>query len=88
MTFDIQYAAYKALDEAVYKASADLNSINGIVSGPCGLTPDSVKATKEYQDAKKAYDLAFVAARRFNGPFVKKYGKELREIRDQKRALK
>ena len=87
MTFSIQYAVYKALNDATEKASLKLRSIKGVGSGQFGLTPDNVKNSKEYQEAKKAYDLAFAASRKFNGVFVKKYKKELKALRLQKRLL-
>ena len=34
--------------------------------GPLGLTPDSVKATAEYRQAKQAYADAFAKLRAFN----------------------
>lgn len=87
MTFSIQYAVYKALNEATEKASLKLRSIKGVGSGQFGLTPDNVKNSKEYQEAKKAYDIAFATQRKFNGVFVKKYKKELKALRDEKRPL-
>lgn len=40
---------------------------------PMGLVLDSVKATKEYKQAKAAYDTAFQRLRQFNGLFTKQF---------------
>ena len=51
-----------------------------------GLTPDAVKATPEWQLAKKAYNLAFEQSRAFNKFFTKAYKKEIAAERNERRA--
>lgn len=59
-------AARHVLEAQRKAAAATLGSLPGIGSGPMGLTPDSVKASPEYQAAKAAHAHAFDALRRFN----------------------
>lgn len=49
--------------------------------GAMNLTPDDVKASPEYRDAKQKVDRAFNKLRQFNAGFVKTYAKELRDER-------
>ncbi len=49
--------------------------------GAMGLVPDAVKFTPSVVTAGRAYDQAFQALRTFNGPFVKRFAKELHEHR-------
>jgi len=44
----------------------------GAGSGPKGLTPDAIKQSPEYQEAKRKSDAAFKALRRFNATNVGK----------------
>ena len=79
--------AYQQQLEQVEKAASDkLNAINGIGTGPLGLTPDSVKSTPEYQQASKEYSAAFQALRNFNGWFTKQFKKEYAADRKARRA--
>lgn len=52
------------LEHNMQMASQTLKALSG--GGPMGLTPDTVKATAEWQQAKQAYDKAFQALRAFN----------------------
>ena len=53
--------------EANYKATGDaLHAFPGASSGPMGLTPDTVKASPDYQAKKAECARAFAALRRFN----------------------
>lgn len=79
-------AHYDALNLAVEMAGKRLGSINGVGSGPMGLTPDSVKFSPEYREARAAYDRASSMARAFNGAFVREYRRELAEERAARRA--
>lgn len=56
-----------------------LRALSG--GGPMGLTPDSVRATPEWQAASKAYAQAFYALREFNMANVKKFAKDIRAER-------
>jgi len=86
MNFDIAKEYKKQLEKAEKEASDTLNAIDGISSGPMGLTPDSIKSNPEYQKAKQAYELAFNTLRNFNGWYCKQFKKEIREERRNKYA--
>jgi len=75
MNRDVLRAAKKQLEAELDSASNALRSIKGVGSGLMGLTPDSVKQSQEFIDAKNQYDRAFAQLRAFNG----RYGKELRK---------
>ena len=46
-----------------------------------GLTPDEVKFSKEFKEAKAAFDDAFRELRAFNDVYVKQFKRELAEER-------
>ena len=71
------------MDRRVSETSAALNKFP---RGAMGLTPDAVKATPEWQLAKKAYNLAFEQSRAFNKFFTKAYKKEIAAERNERRA--
>jgi hypothetical protein len=80
--FPIALTAKLALDNAVTEASAALQKYP---RGNMGLTPDSVKASVEFQRDKRAYDQAFQAMRQFNTVFLKTHKKAYREYMLAKR---
>lgn len=53
--------------------------------GPTGLTPDHVKESPEFQQAKRAFDASFRRLRDFNAIFLKKFKKEYRAYMGAKR---
>ena len=56
--------------ERAYKAASDaLKAVSG--GGPMGMTPDSVRATDEWKQAKLTYDRAFAALRAHNAARLK-----------------
>ena len=62
--------------------------LQGFPSGPMGLTPDAVRKSVEYQNAKRQYDKAFSELRLFAAGFTKRYKKEmLAERREKRKAL-
>lgn len=71
-------ADYKATCEALKKWDSERL--------PNGLTPDRVRALPDWQAAKRANVIAFEALRKFNGLYVGKFKKELRQEREAKRA--
>lgn len=87
-----QFAAYVAardLLESQAKAAAKaLAAIPGIGSGTMGLTPDSVKQSREYREAKALYSSAHEALRKLNAGNVKRFALELRREREAARAAR
>jgi len=64
-------AAQNQLYAELKAASQTLNTLKEGITGPMGLTPDSVRETPEYQAAKRNYQRAFEAVRRFNATMLK-----------------
>ena len=52
-----------------HRAKGQVLTRLAVERSPYGLTPDSVKASPEYQEAKSACAKAFQALRRFNTQF-------------------
>ena len=67
------------LEAETERTSKALKTLSG--GGPMGLTPEAVKATTEWKDAKRAYDVAFAALRNFNAAFVKRFKREISQDR-------
>lgn len=79
-------AAYNSRIEQAERASVALRSIAGVGSGRMGLTPDSVKFSAPYRDARRAYDIAAAELRRFAGAYCKAFAAELKAERAERRA--
>lgn len=89
MNYTEAKAKGEELERRSKQAGERLRAIPGVGSGPMGLTPDSVKASPEYQKAKAEADKAFAELRAFNTFFVKQFARECREERrkrDEERA--
>ena len=54
--------------------------------GPMNLTPDAVRATPEFQAAKRQFDRAFQRLRAFNARFVKDWKLSIRAERNNRFA--
>lgn len=81
MTYTEAKQLRDTLADAVSKASAQLRAIPGHGAGPMGLTPDHIKATPEWQEAKALTDATFKRLQRFNSIFVKQYRREIKADR-------
>lgn len=90
MTFDQAKLVADALWNESIAASRRLDDFVDAQGprGPMNLTPDHVKAMPEYKALKAASDQAFQALRTFNGPYVKKFKKELAAYREASREAK
>ena len=90
--FEIQKQVQEALyDELAIRAETLTRIKNTIAKklgistvGPMGLIPDDIKFNPRYVAANALYNQAFQAIRNFNGPFVKKFKKELAAEREAK----
>lgn len=80
-TFEEAKAESDLLEQEEHAAGAALNAFP---RGPMGLTPDAVRATIEYKNAKTRWGKAFKALQCFNVTFVKQFAKELREERKRR----
>lgn len=68
---------HKEALEAAYKHASD--TLQAFPRLGNGLTPDSVRALPEWQEAKQKYNHAFENLRNFNAQFMKQYAKEYRD---------
>jgi len=84
-TFRQGLAIHARLEQAEKAASARLRAIPGVGSGRMGLTPDHVRASAEFKQAKAAHVQAAAQLAQFNGRFCKLFATELREERDRRR---
>lgn len=80
------YEEAKARVEAAQaRSSAASEALSQFPRGDMGLTPDEVKATPEWQAAKKESEEAFEELRAANDVVVKQFGKEYKADREARR---
>lgn len=75
-----------AFETHMKEAAQALKAIEGVGAGPMGLTPDHVKASPQYKEAKARFDWDFSNFRNFNAYYVKTFKKELAALRRSKCA--
>lgn len=63
--------AYRALEVARAAADKASDALAVFPKGPLGLTPDSVKASEEFQTARRAYAVEAAKVKRLSGALVK-----------------
>lgn len=81
------FAAATAAGDAITKRLDTATAVlNKFPKGPMGLTPEHIRTTPEYQAAKRKADQLFAELRAFNGVYVKKFAKEMREERRKRDA--
>lgn len=85
MTFEQFQQESERLRGAMYAASAALNAIPGVSSGPNGLTPDTVKESQRYRAARREFDCALRALQAFNARHLKRFKHELAQDRQARR---
>jgi hypothetical protein len=71
MTFQEFQQEGARLRAALYAASDRLKALPGVGTGATGLTPDSVKTSREYREAARAFDSALRALQSFNAKHLK-----------------
>jgi len=85
------YQAFKeaqaVLEQQVASTTEAFRKIPGVGSGPMGLTPDHIRLSPEYRNAKAAFEAAFAALRNFNGKYIKIFKAEIAAERREKRKL-
>ena len=83
------YHIQKQVQDSLY---ADMEKASAVLAkfpkGAMGLTPDDVAKTPAFQKAKQDYERIATAVRNFNGPFTKKYKKEIAADIHAKRMAK
>ena len=79
-TYETALSERDRLEVAANNAGAALSELTkGVECGPMGLTPDHIKATPEWKNARRLFDSAFQDVRLFNVPFIRTYKKQWRE---------
>jgi hypothetical protein len=73
MTYEEWIKKSNELNANVDLAHDELHKIIGDLKSASGLVSDEVRATPEFKEAKKNYDLAFNAYRVFNQSSPKEY---------------
>lgn len=85
----MDYHTFKVLQghlRAKYKEACNaLCLIDGVGSGPMGLTPDYVKTLPEYREKKRLRDIAHTNLRIFNGRYLKRFAADIRRERNERR---
>jgi len=83
MTTPAPYAILRAHSDALQAdlrtASADIRAIPGCGTGPMGLTPDDVKASPAYREARARYDRLHKALGRVNAVIMRHYRSQARD---------
>lgn len=82
VTFDEALLQAEALNTEYLAAGSRLEAFP---TGPMGLTPDDVKRTPEFQQAKRQYEVVFQRLRTFNAWYTKTFKKELHAHRQRLR---
>lgn len=84
----MEYEQYRGLKEALQlEVSQTSKAMRAFPRGPMGLTPDDVRASAEYQDARRKSDTAFERLRKFNGTYVKQFKRQDALALEEKRRL-
>jgi hypothetical protein len=78
-SYEMAKIAKQALESKVKAAGAVVAAFPH--DGLYGMAPESVRLSPEYREAKRKFDLAFSALRKFNSEFCKRYHKERRAER-------
>lgn len=86
MCYEVAKEMKAVMEAREREAAAVLKAVPGLGSGPMGLTPDEVKASPQYLQAKGDWEACWHALRRFNAWFLREYGREYRKERRQARA--
>lgn len=81
MTFEQATQMRDIFEAQMKQASAALRAVPGVGTGTMGLTPDNVKASAAYQDAKRRFEWDFANLRKFNAWYVKTFKIELKKAR-------
>lgn len=82
--YDIDLAVKRTLETATARAGKALEAIPDVSSGLFGLTPDTVKTSLAYIEAKRNFDVTFLALRKFNTAFVRRYKRQYTAMRQSR----
>lgn len=80
------YQEAKEIKDNLYKELEEMSqALRTFPKGEMGLTPDSVKSSKEFQTAKQNFTTIEKKVKEFNSFFLKNFKKEYQKERNQKR---
>jgi|11_taG_2_1085331.scaffolds.fasta_scaffold114249_2 hypothetical protein len=85
MTYEIYISSIESLEADAKKWSYRMKEIRGGATGPMGLTPDVIKFSPEYQNAKRCYNAFHNGVRKLNTFAPKAY---LKRRASERRALR
>lgn len=86
---DLSFEEAKARADALWAASTASGEVmEAFPKGAMNITPDEVRATDEFKNAKAAADADFEALRSFNALYTKKFKKEIAQARQAEREAK
>jgi len=87
LTFQQATLMRDSFEAHMKQASEALRALPGVGSGAMGLTPDYIKTSQEYREAKRRFEWDLNNLRRFNAWYVKTFKTELREQRNARASL-
>lgn len=84
----MNYEEAKQLQDKLYAESKRYSTIlNSFPKGPMGMTPDDVKASPEWQEAKQGYAIAADRLRKFNQKFNSVFKNEIAADRRSRKPV-
>lgn len=81
-------AARDILAQELETIAARWNAIDGTGSGPCGLTPDHIKARPDWRAAHADYWRAHRALAAHNGAGMRRFRREIAQEARERRAAR
>lgn len=76
--FDFSYTEAKIVKSQLEAENSIWSKkLSSFPKGPMGLTPDTIKITPEWKEAKENFDKSWKYLRDFNGWFTKKFKEEI-----------
>lgn len=81
MCYEVAKEMKAVMEAREREAAAVLKAVRGDAVGPMGLTPDAVKFSPEYRQAKGDWQACNDAARRFNAWFYREFKAQVKAER-------
>ena len=85
MTYQTYISAIESVEKCCDVASKKMKELKGNESGAMGLTPDKIKSSPNFRQAKREFDTFFNSMRVINSAAPKAY---LKRRRDERRTAK
>ena len=81
MCYEVAKEMKAVMEAREREAAAVLKAVRGDAVGPMGLTPDAVKFSPEYRQAKADWQACWDAMRKFNAWFYKEFTPQVKAER-------